>query len=86
MSLSGINALWASEITLDKMDFIRLARTLDIIYETTLLRLVGRNFVIYCGSFFLGMRTICVKFIFFKHLPECKTDNIASVTSCPTIC
>lgn len=35
---------------------------------------------------FFGMRTICVKFIFCKYLPECKKDNTAAAKSCPTIC
>lgn len=86
MSLSGIKALWASEITFGKIDFIQLARTLDIIRDTTLLRLMGWNSVINSGSFFLGMSTICVKFIFFNDLSECRIDSTARVTSGPIIC
>ena len=43
ISLPEIKALWASKITLGKMDFIQLVRTLDIIRETTLDKLMGRN-------------------------------------------
>ena len=43
ISLPGKKALWASKITLGKMDFIQLVRTLDIIRETTSDKLMGRN-------------------------------------------
>lgn len=83
ISLPGIKELWALDITLGKMDFIRLARHLDIIRDTTLPKLMGWSSVIYYGSFFLGMSTICVNFFFFffKYLPKCNTDNTVNVTS-----
>ena len=85
-SISGIKALWVSDIILGKIDFTQFASTFDTIRDTTLPKLMGRNYVIFCGSFFLGMTTICVKFIFLKYLPECKADNTAMVTSSPTMC
>ena len=86
MSLSGIKALRASEITLGKTDFIWFSKTLDIIHDTMLLKLMGQNSMIYYGSFFLGIGTIFVKFIFLKYLPKCRTDNTTKVTSSPIIC
>ena len=61
ISLSGIKALWASNIILGKKDFTRFASTLDIIRDTTLPKLMGRNSVIFCGSFFFWYEyNVCV--------------------------
>ena len=51
--LSGIKALYESKIILGTMGFIQLARTLEIICDTTFPKLIGRKSVIYSGSFFL---------------------------------
>ena len=54
MILPGTKALCESEITLGSFGFNRLANTLDIIRDTTLPKLMGRNSVMYFGSFFWG--------------------------------
>ena len=50
--LSGTKALCESDITKGNMGFIWLARTLEIIHDTTLPKLIKQNSVIYSGSFF----------------------------------
>ena len=50
--LSGMKALCESDITLGKVGFILFARTLEIIQDTTFSKLIGRNSIIYSGSFF----------------------------------
>ena len=52
--LLGTKAFCESEIILGNMGFIRLARILEIICDTTFPKLIGLKFVIYSGSFFLG--------------------------------
>lgn len=52
--LSGTKALYELEITSGKMGFIQLARTLEILLDTTFPKLIGQNFVIYSRSLFFG--------------------------------
>ena len=54
MILPGTKALCESDITLGSIGLSRLANTLDIIRDTTLPKLMGRNSVMYFGSFFWG--------------------------------
>ena len=68
-----------------RMFFNQLARTFKTNREITFAKLMGRYFVMCCGSFFLGISSIWVKFIFRRLLPEWRTDSMAEVTSGPTM-
>ena len=81
----GTKVFWDSETTLGKIYFKQFTVTLEIIRETTLLKLIGLQSA-KCVESFFGIRTMCVWFIFFSIWPECKTNKIASMISWPTIC
>ena len=85
ISLSETNALCASEIMFGRMFFNLLARTFETNREETFAKLTGQYSVMCCGSFFLGISSIWVKFIFRRFLPEWRTNNTAEVTSSPTM-